>query len=129
MRLGLQPYVPQAATLCAFDCNPIWQAHERKQLLLGPPMTAEPQGQSAPLAAPQLAYCACSGRAWQLWAAWHSQGEGRPPDAAPLPRMLERPASRVADFTAFDHAGGGRAARCGGRGAGSKEPSLGTAGP
>ena len=35
------------------------------------------QGQSAPLAVPQLGSCASSGRAWWLWAARHSQGRGR----------------------------------------------------
>ena len=39
--LEAQPYVPQAATLCALGCNTIWQAHERKQQALGPPMTLE----------------------------------------------------------------------------------------
>ena len=58
-----------------------------------------------PLAAPQLAPCAPSARAWRLWAARHSQSEARPLTAQPLPRGLERAASKVADFTAFDHPG------------------------
>ena len=34
-------------------------------------------GQSAPLAAPQLGYCASSGRAWRLWSAQHTPGRNR----------------------------------------------------
>ena len=33
---------------------------------------------SALLAAPELAFCAFSGRAWWLWAARHSQSEAQP---------------------------------------------------
>ena len=50
-------------------------------------------GQSAPLAGPQLASYASSGRAWRLWAARHSQEEAAPLGAPPLPRVLE-----LADF-------------------------------
>ena len=57
------------------------------------------------LAGPQLGFCASSGRTWRLWAARHSQEEAGPLHAQPLPRLLERAASKVADFTAFDHPG------------------------
>ena len=56
-------------------------------------------GQSAPLAVPQLAPCAFSGRAWRLRAARHSQGEPRPLRSQPRPRVLELAASKVAYFT------------------------------
>ena len=68
---------------------------------------AVPQhGQSAPLAGPQLGSCASSGRAWRLWAARHSQEEAEPLGAQPRPRVLERAASKAADFSAFDPSGG-----------------------
>jgi hypothetical protein len=35
----------------------------------------------------------------RLWAAWHSQGEAGPLGAQPLPRVLERAASKAAHFT------------------------------
>ena len=44
--------------------------------------------------------------ACRLWAARHSQEEAGPLGAQPLPRVLERAASKAADGTAFDHAGG-----------------------
>ena len=44
---------------------------------------------------PQLAPCASSGRAWQLWAARHSDEEAGPLGAQPLPRLLERAASKA----------------------------------
>ena len=53
----------------------------------------------------QLCSCASSGRAWRLWAARHSQEEAVPLDSQPLPRVLERAASKAADLTGFDHAG------------------------
>ena len=43
---------------------------------------AQQLGQSAPLAGPQLGFCASSGCAWRLWAARYSQG-GRPAHRAP----------------------------------------------
>ena len=55
-----------------------------------------------PLAAPQLAPCASSGRAWRLWAARHSRCDAQPLGAPPPPRGAKRAASKVADFTAFD---------------------------
>ena len=55
-----------------------------------------------PLAAPQLAACASSARAWRLRAARHSQSEAQPLGAPPPPRVAELAASKVADFTAFD---------------------------
>ena len=58
---------------------------------------------------PQLGVCASSGRVWWRWAAQHSQEEPGPLSAQPLPRVLERAASKVADVTAFDHVGRGRA--------------------
>ena len=47
---------------------------------------ATQHGQSAPLAGPQLGSCASSGCAWRLW---------------PLPRILERARSTVADSTSL----------------------------
>ena len=41
-------------------------------------MSVEQHAQSAPLAVPQLAPCASSGRASRLWAAWYSQSEAPP---------------------------------------------------
>ena len=41
-------------------------------------------GQSARLAVLHLAPCTSSGRSWRLWAARHSQGEGRPLGSQPL---------------------------------------------
>ena len=52
-------------------------------------------GQSAPLAVPQLGPCASSGRARRLWAARHSQEEANPLGVPPLPRLLERAASKT----------------------------------
>ena len=57
---------------------------------------------------PNLSPCACSGRAWRLWAARHFQEEAKPLGAQPLPRVLELAASGAADFTASDHSGSGR---------------------
>ena len=67
---------------------------------------AQQLGQSAPLAGPQLGFCASSGCAWRLWAARYSQGEAQPLGATPLgapppPRALERAACKAADFSAF----------------------------
>ena len=53
-----------------------------------------------PLAVPHT--CASSARAWWLRAVRHSQSEAQPLGARPPPRGLERAASKVADFTAFD---------------------------
>ena len=53
-----------------------------------------------PLAAPELGSCASSGRAWQLWPARYFQEEAGPLGAQPLPRVLERAASKATDFTA-----------------------------
>ena len=39
----------------------------------------------------------------ELWAARHSQGAAQPLDAQPKLRVLERDASKVPDFTTFDH--------------------------
>ena len=49
----------------------------------------------------QRGSCASSGRACQLRAAWHSQGEARLLGIQLLPRMLELAASKAADFTAL----------------------------
>ena len=54
------------------------------------------------LAVPQLNPRASSGCAWRLRAARHSQSEARPLGPQP-PLGLKRAASKVADFTAFDH--------------------------
>ena len=43
----------------------------------------------------------------ELWAARHSQGAAQPLDAQPKLRVLERDASKVPDFTTFDHSGSG----------------------
>ena len=56
---------------------------------------AEQHGQSVTLAAPRLGSCASSGRAWRLWAARHSDEEAGPLGAQPLPRLLERAASKA----------------------------------
>ena len=69
-----------------------WHAQYAQSALLG----------SAP-ARLLLARCASSARAWRLWAARHSQSEARPLGSQPRPQLLERAASKVADFTAFDH--------------------------
>jgi len=61
-------------------------------------------GQSAPLAVPQLASCASSGRGRRLWAAWHFENEADPLGAQPL-LGLELAAFEATDFTAFDHLG------------------------
>ena len=58
-----------------------------------------------PLAGPQLAPCASSGRAWWLWAARYSLSETQPLGAQPPPRGLKRTAAKVTDFTAFDYVG------------------------
>ena len=50
-----------------------------------------------PTAGRQLGSCASSERAWRLWAARHSQGEARPPESQPPPRVLEPAASKAAD--------------------------------
>ena len=50
----------------------------------------------------QLGSCASSGRAWRLWLARPSREEAGPLGAQPLPRVLERAASKAADSTAFD---------------------------
>ena len=63
----------------------------------------EQQGQSDPLAVPELGCCAFSGCAWQLWAARHFQEEASPLGAQPPPRVLEQAASKAAHFIAFDH--------------------------
>eukprot|EP00964_Phaeocystis_antarctica_P021828 scaffold12121_cov57-Phaeocystis_antarctica.AAC.2 len=58
-------------------------------------------GQSAPLAAPQLGFCASSGRAWQLSAACTPRGRGQPTgnpataSGAPASRHQICPFSRV----------------------------------
>ena len=54
----------------------------------------------------QLGSCASSVRAWRLWSAQHSQEEAGPLGAQALLLGLERAASKAADLTAFDHAGG-----------------------
>ena len=55
--------------------------------------------ESALLAGPQLTSRASSGRAWRLRAARHSQEEVCPLGAQPLPRVLERAASKAAVIT------------------------------
>ena len=50
------------------------------------------------LAVPQLGSCGSSGCAWRLWAARRSQEEASPLGAQPLPRMLERTASKSRRF-------------------------------
>ena len=61
------------------------------------------------MAAPQLGSCASSGRAWWPRAARHSQGGPRPLGSQPRPQLLERAASKAADFTAFDYQAEGQA--------------------
>ena len=45
--------------------------------------------------------------AWWLWAARQSQEEASPVSSQPLPRLLKRATSEVADLAAFDHPGTG----------------------
>ena len=59
------------------------------------------QGQSPPLGSAQDRLL----RLLRLWAAQHSPEEAGPLGAQPLPRLLERPASRTADSTAFGLSG------------------------
>ena len=67
---------------------------------------ARPQGQSPPLAGPQLAPLRLlRARLVALAGSTHSQGEPRPLGTQPLPRVLELAASKAASFTAFDHVG------------------------
>ena len=85
-----------------------WHAHHVACLLLGVlerPLLTQlgSMVKVPPLAVPQLAPCASSGRACRLWAALYPQSEAQPLGAQPPPRGLERAASKVADFTAFDH--------------------------
>ena len=68
-------------------------------------MKALHHGQSASLVPPELGSCASSARVWRLWAARHSQSRGQATGSQPLPQVLELAASKVADFTAFDHVG------------------------
>ena len=60
-------------------------------------VNARQRGQSAPMAVPQLGSCASSGRTWRLWPSRPSQGEAQPLGVSPLPRVLERAASKAAD--------------------------------
>ena len=54
------------------------------------------------LAVPRLGSFASSGHySWRLWAVSHSQGEAQPLRVQSRSRMLERAASKVADFIAF----------------------------
>ena len=46
------------------------------------PEASEREDKVAPLAVPQLGSCGPSGRAWQLWAARHSQSEAPATDGA-----------------------------------------------
>ena len=65
-----------------------------------PRLCVPAHGQTPHCAVPQFGSCASSGRAWQLWAARHSQGgETGPLGGQPLPRVLEPAASKVADPT------------------------------
>ena len=68
-------------------------------------LAAAPHGQIPPLAVLQLGSCASSRCTFRLWIARHSQGEAQSLGARPLPRALERAASKAADFTAFDNTG------------------------
>ena len=58
-----------------------------------------------PLAVPEVGSCAFTGRAWRLWAAWHSQGRGQPTgrSATASGARASRLRSRrfLADVTAF----------------------------
>ena len=78
---------------------------EREAAQTGPPLYSDPlQGvpassQSPRLAVPELGSFASAGRAWRLRAAQHSRWEAQPRGAQPPPRVLERAASEVADFS------------------------------
>ena len=77
----------------ALDAGNLVQFEKRKgEVSIG----ALRQGQSGPLAVPQLGSCTSSRCAWRLWAARHSQ---------PLPRVLDPTASKAADSTAVDRSG------------------------
>ena len=66
----------------ALDAGNLVQFEKRKgEVSIG----ALRQGQSGPLAVPQLGSCASPGRAWRLWAARYSQEEVGPLGAQPLP--------------------------------------------
>ena len=99
-------------------------------------LMVEERRQSAVWAPHQLGSCASSGRAWRLWAAWHSHEEVGPLGAQPLPRVLERAASAAADLTASaaaDLTAFGPAGRGGEHGlphgAGGARPAAGTLHP
>ena len=66
---------------------------------------ARQHGRSAPLAVPQLGFCASSGRAWRLWAT--RTPRKRPTHWAPSHCLgcSSEPPPKPADFTACDHAG------------------------
>ena len=70
--------------------------HSRVKVLL--PALAAWCPTMPPLAVPQLAPRAFSGRAWRLRAALYTQSEVQPLGAQPLPRGLTRAASKVAYF-------------------------------
>ena len=61
---------------------------------------------------PEVGSRASSGRAWQLWAARHSQEEAGPLGTQPMPRVLELAASKAAHFPAVDHSGTVRGRAC-----------------
>ena len=58
-----------------------------------------------PFAVSQLGSRTSSGRVWRPHAPRHSRGGPRPLGSQPRPQLLERAASKVADFTAFDRVG------------------------
>ena len=65
---------------CCFNTESKCPARVRElQFVDGDQEWASHHGQSAPLAAPQLAPCASSAHAWQSWAARHSRGSSWPP--------------------------------------------------
>ena len=91
-RLTRPPTTPQAQGTCSGlpreERSRSWGAEESLRLRPGPcpksPILLPHHGQSSPLAAPLLASCASTGRAWRPWAACTPGSRGQP---------TERPAS------------------------------------
>ena len=87
---------PAGPLLCA---RWICDATDKMHMIVPAAIKEAPHGQSASLVVPELGACTSSGGAWQLWAARHSQEAAGPLGAQPLPRVLERAASKAAHVT------------------------------
>ena len=88
--LGLGHPMPSA------DGLPAWRL--RPADFCKPPPPELGRLPSSMVKVPQHGSCASSGHAWRLWAARKSQEEAGPLGAQPLPQVLERAASKAADF-------------------------------